>query len=114
MWKPVPLRLPWGSQVLKGKMRLRDQVEVLPRWAIYLISYAILGIVVYFNFVMVPGFSMDLFSLVPISFLTWFGGLVPGIIMACLCMASLVAADLHWHQPLFTSAAVDWDHLARF
>jgi diguanylate cyclase (GGDEF)-like protein len=95
-------------------MRLRDQVEVLPRWAIYLISYAILGIVVYFNFVMAPGFSMDLFYLVPIYFLTWFGGLAPGIVMAFFCMASLVAADYRWHQPLFTSAAVDWDHLARF
>lgn len=95
-------------------MRLRDQVEVLPRWAIYLISYAILGIVVYFNFVTVPGFSMDLFYLVPIYFLTWFGGLAPGIVMACLSMTSLVVADLHWKTSLFTSARLDWDHLARF
>ncbi|MDT8067810.1 MAG: GGDEF domain-containing protein [Terriglobia bacterium] len=95
-------------------MRLRDQVEVLPRWAIYLISYSILAIVVYFNFVSEPGFSMDLFYLVPIYFLTWFGGIAPGIVMAFLCMVSLVAADLHWHLPLFTSPELGWDHVARF
>lgn len=95
-------------------MRLRDQVEVLPRWAIYLISYSILAIVVYFNFASEPGFSMDLFYLVPIYFLTWFGGLTPGIVMAFLCMASLVAADLHWNLPLFTSPKLGWDHVARF
>ncbi len=95
-------------------MRLRDQVEVLPRWAIYLISYTILVVVVYFNFATRPEFSTDLFYLAPIYFLTWFGGLGPGVVMAFLCMAALLAADLHWHLPLLASAKLDWDHVARF
>jgi diguanylate cyclase (GGDEF)-like protein len=95
-------------------MHLRDQVEGLPRWAIYLISYAILGVLVYFNFATGPGFSLDLFYLVPIYFVTWFAGLLPGIVMAVLCMLALLTSDVHWHLPLLTSAKLDWDHLARF
>jgi diguanylate cyclase (GGDEF)-like protein len=94
-------------------MALRDRVEVLPRWAIYLIGYLAFGVVVYFDFVTGPGFSIALFYLAPIYFLTWFAGMGPGLLMTCLAMAALTLADLRWNQSLLLSALVDWDRFAR-
>jgi diguanylate cyclase (GGDEF)-like protein len=94
-------------------MAFRDQVEVLPRWAIYLISYAVFGVVVYFDFVTGPGFSIALFYLAPIYFLTWFAGMVPGVTMTCLAMVALTGADFRWNQSLTTSSLIDWDRFAR-
>ncbi len=94
-------------------MALRDRVEVLPRWAIYLISYIAFGIVVYFDFITGPDFSVALFYLAPIYFLTWFAGLTPGIIITCLTMVALVAADIHWNRPFLSSPLMDWDRFAR-
>lgn len=94
-------------------MALRDRVEVLPRWAIYLIGYLAFGVVAFFDFVTGPGFSIALFYLAPIYFLTWFAGVVPGLILTCLAMAALTLADLRWNQSLLLSALVDWDRFAR-
>jgi diguanylate cyclase (GGDEF)-like protein len=95
-------------------MRLRDQVEVLPRWAIYLISYLILAVLVYFNIATGPNFDIDLFYLVPIYFLTWFGGLLPGVLITLVATAAFVFVDVHGKAPVLNSAGFYWDHLARF
>ena len=95
-------------------MRLRDQVEVLPRWAIYLISYLILGVLAYSNFVAGPKFDIDLFYLVPIYFLTWFAGLAPGVIITVVASATFVFIDLNGKPLHLNSAGFYWDHLARF
>ena len=95
-------------------MRLRDQVEVLPRWAIYLISYLILGVLAYSNFVAGPKFDIDLFYLVPIYFLTWFAGLAPGVIITVVASATFVFIDLNGKPFHLNSAGFYWDHLARF
>jgi diguanylate cyclase (GGDEF)-like protein len=94
-------------------MALRDRVEVLPRWAIYLISYAVFGVVVYFDFVTAPDFSIALFYLAPIYFLTWFAGMIPGVTMTCLAMVALIGADLRWNASLLQSPLLDWDRFAR-
>ena len=95
-------------------MALRDQVEVLPRWAIYLIAYAALGIVVYFDFATGPGFSMDLFYLIPIYFLTWFAGMVPGVTMTCFSLIFLILSDFRSGHSVPLSPYHDWDRFARF
>lgn len=94
-------------------MALHERVELLPRWAIYLISYAVFGVVVYFDFVTAPDFSIALFYLAPIYFLTWFAGMVPGVTMTCFAMVFLIAADLRWNESLLRSPLLDWDRFAR-
>jgi len=94
-------------------MLLRDRVEVLPRWAIYLISYSVFGVVVYFDFVTAPDFSIALFYLAPIYFLTWFAGMVPGVTMTCLAMVALIGADFRSNESLLRSPMLDWDRFAR-
>ena len=94
-------------------MALHERVEVLPRWAIYLVSYAVFGVVVYFDFVTAPDFSIALFYLAPIYFLTWFAGMIPGVTMTCIAMVFLIAADLRWNQSLLRSPLLDWDRFAR-
>ncbi len=95
-------------------MALRDRVEVLPRWAIYLISYAAFAVIVYFDLATGPGFSVALFYLAPIYFLTWFAGMAPGVLMTCLAMAALIFVDIRFDQPLLQSRLMDWDRFARF
>ncbi|MGE5111236.1 MAG: GGDEF domain-containing protein [Acidobacteriaceae bacterium] len=94
-------------------MRLRDQVEVLPRWALYLISYLVLGVLAYLNYVSGPKFDIDLFYLIPIYFLTWFAGLAPGVIITAVASMTLVFIDLG-KPSLLNSTGFYWDHLARF
>lgn len=95
-------------------MALRDRVEVLPRWAIYLISYAGFAVIVYFDLATGPGFSVALFYLAPIYFLTWFAGMAPGVMMTCLAMAALIFVDIRFDQPLLQSRLMDWDRFGRF
>ena len=94
-------------------MALHERVEVLPRWAIFLISYAVFGVVVYFDFVTAPDFSIALFYLAPIYFLTWFAGMIPGVTMTCFAMFFLITADLRWNETLLRSPLLDWDRFAR-
>jgi diguanylate cyclase (GGDEF)-like protein len=94
-------------------MALHERVEVLPRWAIFLISYAVFGVVVYFDFVTAPDFSIALFYLAPIYFLTWFAGMIPGVTMTCFAMFFLITADLRWNEALLRSPLLDWDRFAR-
>lgn len=95
-------------------MRLRDHFEVYPRWAIYLIAYISFVVIVYLDYVNGPNFSLGLFYLIPIYFLTWHDGLIPGLLMSCVSMAAMIAADLNFNQALTQSVLFDWDRFVRF
>lgn len=95
-------------------MRLRDHFAVYPRWAIYLIAYVSFVVIVYLDYINGPNFSMGLFYLIPIYFLTWYDGIIPGLLMSCISMAAMIAADLNFNQALTQSVFFDWDRFARF
>lgn len=95
-------------------MRLRDHFAVYPRWAIYLIAYLSFVVIVYLDYINGPNFSMGLFYLIPIYFLTWYDGIIPGLLMSCISMAAMIAADLNFNQALTRSIFFDWDRFARF
>lgn len=95
-------------------MRLRDHFAVYPRWAIYLIAYVSFVVIVYLDYINGPNFSMGLFYLIPIYFLTWYDGVIPGLLMSCISMAAMIAADLNFNHALTRSVLFDWDRLVRF
>jgi len=95
-------------------MRLHDHFAVYPRWAIYVIAYVSFVMIVYLDYVTGTNFSRGLFYLVPIYFLTWFDGLIPGLLMCCFSLAAMIGADLHFNQALSSSVLFDWDRLVRF
>lgn len=95
-------------------MRLRDHLEVYPRWALYLIAYISFVVIVYLDYINGPNFSMGLFYLIPIYFLTWQDGIIPGLLMSCISMAAMIAADLNFNQALTRSVLFDWDRFVRF
>jgi diguanylate cyclase (GGDEF)-like protein len=95
-------------------MRLHDHFAVYPRWAIYLIAYLSFVVIVYLDYINGPNFSMGLFYLIPIYFLTWYDGIIPGLLMSCISMAAMIAADLNFNHALTRSVLFDWDRLVRF
>jgi len=95
-------------------MRLHDHFAVYPRWAIYLIAYVSFVVIVYLDYINGPNFSMGLFYLIPIYFLTWYDGIIPGLLMSCISMAAMIAADLNFNHALTRSVLFDWDRLVRF
>ena len=95
-------------------MRIRDHFAVYPRWAIYLIAYISFVVIVYIDYVNGPNFSMGLFYLIPIYFLTWYDGMIPGLLMSCISMAAMIAADLNFNNAVTESVFFDWDRFARF
>lgn len=95
-------------------MRLSNQFERLPQWLVYLLAYSVFVLVAYGDYVSGPRFSMALFYLVPVYFLTWYAGIIPGITMVCLAMISMIGADLGWAGIPTQSALFDWDRFARF
>lgn len=95
-------------------MRLRDQFDRLPRWLVYLIAYSLFALVTYLDSITGPGFSMGLFYLIPVYFLTWYAGLIPGITMVCFAMFAMIGTDLGWSATPSQSALLDWDRFVRF
>ena len=95
-------------------MRLHDHFAVYPRWAIYLIAYVSFVVIVYLDYINGPNFSMGLFYLIPIYFLTWYDGIIPGLLMSCISMVAMIAADLNFNHALTRSVLFDWDRLVRF
>jgi diguanylate cyclase (GGDEF)-like protein len=95
-------------------MRLREHLAVYPRWLIYLVAYISFVVIVYLDYINGPNFSMGLFYLIPIYFLTWQDGILPGLLMSCISMAAMIAADLNFNQALTRSVLFDWDRFVRF
>ncbi len=95
-------------------MGLRAQVATLPRWLIFVIGYAALAIIFYFDMITGPDFSMALFYLAPIYFVTWYAGTQPGLLISLLSMLAMVVGDVNFSHPVRLAAFMNWDRFARY
>lgn len=78
------------------------------------LSTAVVATIGWIDYASGPDIGMSLLYLVPIVVSAWYGGVAPGVLIACFAGASWLAADLAWRENDTAIAISLWNAFTRF